>query len=253
MSNHHQAEEQVYQQVLKTDLFIVFEKMALGQVTNVFITREQISEQYDDLCVGHGAKEDRYFRVQGDGQTAYINTQELISRAQAGLENSKSWAFSQPVEPHDWMYGIAFHNALLADFGLKYINAKGQFIKAPAPKVKGCPKPVIIRLKKAIIDAGRSTVQKMTGASITFRLVDAKELDGSAYIIKKFGVKYKECTFHNGWSSSGAPDYIYVEKPRLTFDQRLDEISAELTPAQKKELITVIADWWKNLGPLKAE
>lgn len=252
--HHHTSEEQVYQQVLKSDLFVVFEKLSLTQVSNVFITRDQIRELYDDQCVGSGTEANRYFRVQGNnGQTAYIDAQELINRAQTGLEKGKFWLFSQPVEPCDWVFGIAYQNAYLAQFGLKYLNAKGQFIKAPTPKIKGCPKPIITCLKKSIIESGRVTIQKMTGASITFGAADAGEVDGSAYLIKKFGVKYKDCTFHNGWLSSGAPDYIRTEKPRSTFNQRVDELSHELTPAQKKELLAAIADWWKNLGPLKAE
>lgn len=82
--NHTNVEEQVYQQVLKSDLFVVFEKLSLIQVSNVFITRNQIRELYDDQCVGSGTKVNRYFRVQGNnGQTAYIDAQELINRAQA--------------------------------------------------------------------------------------------------------------------------------------------------------------------------
>lgn len=257
---HRNNVETVYQQTLKTDLYVVLEGRYIDEVTNVFITADQFREMYTANVISAETSNttgEFLFVYSWDGEEtgqAYIKAAPLIQMAVEALATKSNFPFVHPINIPDWETGLARYNKYFSKFGIKYINAKSHFVKAPAPKVKPCPKLAIYNVKKTIIDLGRHKITNVFGASVSFGAAGPEEVNGSACVIKHLGFDLKNVV--TGSAIVVSLPNQYVKLAFENYDQFIKTVGTdqyELTEAQTNELVTAIADWWEELGPLKAE
>lgn len=256
---HRPNVETVYQQTLKTSLYVVLVGQYIDEVTNVFLTTDQVREMYTANTVSPESVNGEYLHIYcwgDDGGEAYIKAAPLVQQAVEALETNKTFPFTQPLNILDWETGLARYNKYFATFGIKYINAKSHFVNAPAPKVKPCPKQAIYGVKKTIIELGQLAVKKAFGASMSFGAANVEEVNGSAYVIKKLGLDLKTVVTDIEISVRAGRSYqwdLYTFETYGQFIRQVGTMQYDLTEAQTKELEKAISDWWKGLGPLKAE
>lgn len=253
--------EHVYQIAAKTQLYIVLQKLPLEEVTGAFISQAEYYAQYNAVnIINQRGAEDHVLtdvdvlQVYGAGATVAVKAQELISMVLEGLETNTSVPFAHPVEIEEHYDGLARHNKFFAKFGIKYVHAKSQFIKLPAPKAKPCPKSVIYSMKKAIIALGIAQLHKDCSVSISFGAATQAEVDGSAYVIKQLGYNYKPL-FNLGKGHVFYLNGNWHDAEFTTFDDVIAYVvkDSKLTEVNGKELKKTIADWWKGLDLKKAE
>lgn len=258
----------VHQRVYSTDLCTVYEQRDLNEVTDVFEDAETMFQkmygeasisQYPSQVPAKGTFIVLHGRCgasdSNKNTTCLIEGKVLATRAVAALETSKTFAWASPVSFQDHFDGLASFNKFFDQHGIKYVQSKEHFIKAPAKKVKPCPKAAINSIKKDIVECGRQLICKLTGASIVkFGVSTTSEVDGAAYLAKEMGFNYKAYMFWDGWTRD--EDGEYKPKLHLGFEQHVDKLVQikSLTVAQRKELVVAIDDWWKGLAaPPKAE
>lgn len=257
---HRNGVERVYQQTLKTDLYVVLEGRYIDEVTNVFLTEDQYREMYTANSISPDSTTGEYLNVynwaDSERAEAYIKAAPLIEMALESIAYKKPFPFSAPIDTPMWETGLARYNKYFATFGIKYINAKSHFVKAPTPKVKPCPKQAIYNVKKTIIDMGTRQVKLKFGAAITFGADGYREVDGSAYVIKKLGFDLKTVVIGPEICVYDRKIHRYNNHTFETYGQFMREVGTmqyDLTDVQTKELEKTISDWWKGLGTLKAE
>lgn len=262
------SNDKVYQILANSELFEVLEQRTLETVTGMFIDSDAAyAKQYDDrvpLYPELGAPEGDTIQLHGyhvsgtpgQNQICLIRARTLVDLVLAGLEKNKQVPWSAPVSFHDHTDGLAMYNRWFALRGIKYVQSKEHFIKAPAKKAKQLPKAAVNALKKDIVDVGRKEIARLTGATInSFAIASNNDVDGAAYLIKLLGLNYKNFKF------PVAPVWVpeknsWVIPQAVSFGARVEFVGElkKLTNKHKDELMQAIAEWWNGLeAPLKEE
>lgn len=262
------SNDKVYQILANSELFEVLEQRTLETVTGMFIDSDAgYAKQYQDLVPIYpdlGAPEGDTIRLYGhhvsgtpgQQQICLIRAAALVDLVLAGLEKNKQVPWSAPVSFHDHTDGLAMYNRWFALHGIKYVQSKEHFIKAPAKKAIQLPKAAVNALKKDIVEVGRREIGRLTGATInSFSFATNADIDGAAYLIKLLGLNYKDFLFAMQSEYDVEKNRWFVPPP-VSFAAQVEVVGAikKLTDKHKDELVQAIAEWWDGLeSPLKEE